>query len=177
MKSLLRTLSTREKILIICALFTLIAFLIYQIVFLPMLRTKEELQQQTIQLEHQFSTLKIMAEHYLADKSRYETVKGELEGKKSLSVMTYLEDQSSSAGIRNNIEYIRPGVSKNENGVIKTSVEMKIDAISVRSLLEFLASLERNRKGLIVSYLRLKPFFKDREKIDVIVGITDVTME
>lgn len=118
-----------------------------------------------------------MAEHYLADKSRYETVKGELEGKKSLSVMTYLEDQSSSAGIRNNIEYIRPGGSKNENGVIKTSVEMKIDAISVRSLLEFLASLERNRKGLIVSYLRLKPFFKDREKIDVIVGITDVTME
>ncbi|MGQ9614912.1 MAG: type II secretion system protein GspM [Spirochaetota bacterium] len=177
MKSFLRSLSTREKILIICALFILIAFLIYQIVFLPMLRTKEELQQQTIQLEHQFSTFKIMAEHYLADKSRYETVKGELEGKKSLSVLTYLEDQSSRAGIRNNIEYIRPGGSKNENGVIKTSVEMKIDAISVRSLLEFLASLERNRKGLIVSYLRLKPFFKDREKIDVIVGITDVIME
>lgn len=177
MKSLLRGLSTREKVLIICAFFILITFLIYQIVFLPMLRTREELQRQTIQLEQQFSIFKVMAEHYLADKSRYEVVKGELEGKKSLSVLTYLENQSAGAGIRDNIEYIRPGGSKNENGVIKTSVEMKIDAISVRSLLEFLTSLEKNRKGLIISYLRLKPFFKDREKMDVIVGITDIYIE
>ena len=177
MKSLLRVLSTREKVLIISALFILVAFFVYQIVFLPMLRTREELQREKIQLEQQFSVFKIMAEHYLADKTRYDAVKEDLEGKKSISIMTYLENQSSSAGIRNNIEYIRPGGSKNENGVVKTSVEIKIDAIPFRSLLEFLTSLEKNRKGLIVSYLRLKPFFKDREKIDVIVGITDITVE
>ncbi len=177
MKGLLRNLSTREKVLIVGALFALIVFLIYQIVFSPLLRTREELQSQRIQLEHQFSTFKVLAEHYLTEKKHYETARSELEGKKSLSVMTYLENESSSAGIRNNIEYIRPGGSKTEKGVIKTSIELKIVAISVRDLLQFLSSIERNRKGLIVSYLRLKPFFKDREKVDVIVGITDVTVE
>ena len=54
---------------------------------------------------------------------------------------------------------------------------MKIDAISARDLFLFLGGIEKNRKGLIISYLRLKPFFKEKEKVDVIVRVNDITVD
>jgi hypothetical protein len=54
---------------------------------------------------------------------------------------------------------------------------MKIDAISAADLFLFLGSIEKNRKGLIISYLRLKPFFKEKNKVDVIVRVLDIAVE
>jgi len=79
--------------------------------------------------------------------------------------------------VRDNIEYIRPRGSETKEGITTASVEMKIDAISATDLFLFLGGIEKNRKGLIVSYLRLKPFFKEKDKVDVIVRVHDIIME
>jgi hypothetical protein len=176
-KGLLKKISGREKMLIIGALAVLIIFLIYQILFVPLLRSQDVYQQQRIELENLYSNYQVLTERYLSQKSYYDSFREQLQRKKSFSVLTYLENESQSAGIRDNIEYIRPKGSETNNGVTASSVEIKIDAISARDLLLFLSNIERNRNGLIVSYLRLKPFFKEKEKVDVIVRVTDIIVD
>lgn len=163
--------------LIIGALLLLIIFLIYQVVFVPLLRTRDEYGREIAELENLYGSSKVLAERYLSQRTYYDSFRNQLQRKKSLSVLTYLENESQSAGIRDNIDYIRPKGSEARNGVTASSVEIKIDAISIRELLFFLGNIERNRNGLIISYLRLKPFFKEREKIDVIVRVTDVVVD
>jgi len=173
----LKNISNREKALITGALALLVIFLIYQFVFVPLLRAREEYQNEKIELENQLSNVKILAERYVTDMSYYKTVTRSLRSKKAISVLTYIENESQSVGIRDNIEYVRPKGSESKGGIVKSSVEMKIDAIAMRDLLLFLMNIEKNRDGLIVTYLRLKPFFKEKEKVDAVVGITDVTVE
>ncbi len=176
-KGFLKKISGREKMFIIGALAVLVIFLIYQILFVPLLRSQDLYQQQRIELENLYSNYQVLTERYLSQKSYYDSFREQLDRKKSLSVLTYLENESQSAGIRDNIEYIRPKGSETKNGVTASSVEIKIDAISARDLLLFLSNIERNRNGLIVSYLRLKPFFKEKEKVDVVVRVADIIVD
>lgn len=176
-RSMFRNISNREKILIYCAAALLILFALYQVLFVPLLNSRRELELERELLESRFNKLKTLAAQYQEQQEAYENVKRMLDRKKSLSVLTYLEDVSEAVGIRDNIEYIRPKGRESQDGVAKEIVEIKIDAIPMRNLLQFLYEIENKRQGLIVSYLRLKPFFKEKGKADVILSITDVTIE
>ena len=176
-RNLLKNLSNRERILLYGAFVFILLFLIYQILFVPLLNSRRELVVENNLLEARFNELKSIAERYEAEKLTYIQFKEMLDNKKSLSVLTYLENISEMVGIRDSIEYIKPKGNERKEGVVKSGVEIKIDAIPVQKLIEFLYEIEENRSGLIVSYLRLKPFFKEKGKVDVIVGITDITVE
>jgi len=176
-KGILRNASYREKALMIGALALLVIFLIYQVLYVPMMRRRDALGSQRIELESSIGSGERLAERYLSVKNSYERFRARLERKKSLSVLTYLENEAQRAGVRERIEYIRPRGSETRNGIVTSTVEMKIDAIGVRDLLLFLTNVETQRDGLLVSYLRVKPFYQEREKVDVIVRVTDVTLE
>jgi len=176
-RNLLKNLSNREKILIYGAFLIIVLFLIYQIVFVPLLNSRRDFESERSLLESRFYELKSIAERYESDQETYNKLKKMLDSKKALSVLTYLENISEWTGIRDNIEYIKPRGIETKEGISKDMVEIKINAIPVQNLIHFLYQIEKNRSGLIVSYLRLKPFFKEKGKADVIVGITDVTIE
>jgi hypothetical protein len=177
LKGRLKNLSNREKMLIYGAAFFVLILFIYQLVFVPLLNARREYESEIRLLEARFSELKTVAGRYESEKDAYDKLKRVLDRKKALSVLTYLENISQRAGVRENIEYIRPKGGTSRNGILQSQVEMKIDAIPVQNLLQFLYEIEENRNGLIVSYLRLKPFFKEKGKVDAIVSITDFALE
>lgn len=169
-----RNLSGREKGLIVGAGVVLILFLIYQLGYVPLLRSRETYRARAEEMESRLHTLTLLADAHLDSRERYRMIAGELETKRGVSVLSYLEDEARKTGIRESIEYVKPRGTEQEDAVTKSLVEMKIDAVSLAALIEFLAGAERNRKGLTVTYLRLKPFFKDRSKVDAVVRLTDV---
>ena len=176
-KGMLRNISGREKLFIIGAGALFIIFLIYQFVYTPLMSTRDEYGSEKIELENSYGSYELLAERYLSATVGYDLYRSQLQGKKSLSVLTYLENEAQGAGVRENIEYIRPKGAETKQGVTVSSVEMKIDSISARDLFLFLGGIEKNRKGLIISYLRLKPFFKEKDKVDVIVRVADITVD
>ncbi len=155
----------------------LIIFLIYQFVYSPLMRRRDEYKNETVELENSYGSYELLTGRYFAARGVHDSYRSQLLEKKSLSVLTYLENEAQIAGVRDNIEYIRPRGSETKDGITTSSVEMKIDAISATDLFLFLGGIEKNRKGLIISYLRLKPFFKEKDKVDVIVRVHDIIME
>jgi type II secretory pathway component PulM len=177
LKASLKNLSSREKVLLYGAAFLLVIFLIFQLVFAPLIAARREYAEEILVLESRFSELKNIAGRYEAEKEGYDRLKRSLDAKRSLAVLTYLENISQKVGVKENIEYIRPKGSESRNGTNSSQVELKIDAIPIQSLLQFLFEIEENRNGIIVTYLRLKPFFKEKGKVDVLVTITDYSLE
>ena len=176
-KNLFRTVSNREKILIYAACMLLLAFVVYQFVFLPLLHARREYELQWIELENRVGDIEVIARRYASEKSYLDRLVKTLERKKSISVLTFLENVAEDVGIKDNIEYIKPKGNETGDGISKTVVELKIDAISIVDLMRFLYRIEEERNGLIVSYLRVKPYFKDKSKSDVIFRIEDVNIE
>ena len=173
----LKNLSNREKILIYGAVLAVVLFLIYQLLFAPLLSSRSEYNLESARLEKSLYELKSLSEKYVAEKATYDRLKKMLDSKKGLSVLTYLENISKNVGITENIEYIKPKGSETSEGITAARVEIKIDALPAQSLLVFLHEIEEKRVGLIVTYLRMKPFFKEKGKVDVIIGISDITVE
>ncbi len=176
-KGLIRNISNREKSLSAGAVFLLIIFLVYQFVFVPLLTTRDGLKNEKTELENQLGNIRVLAERYVAERQYYDTLVNSLKNKQNVSVLTYLENESRNAGIRDSIEYVRPRGDQTRDGIRLASVEIKVDAIPTKDLFLFLANVEKHRDGLIITYLRLKPFFKDREKVDAFIRITDVTVD
>lgn len=176
-KNLFRTVSNREKILIYAAGMLLLAFVVYQFVFSPLLRARMEYDLQWGELENRVGDIEVIARRYASEKSYLDRIVKTLEKKKSISVLTFLENVAEEVGIKDNIEYIKPKGNETGDGISKTVVELKIDAISIIDLMRFLYRIEEERNGLIVSYLRVKPYFKDKSKSDVIFRIADVNIE
>ena len=176
-KNLFRTVSNREKILIYAAGMLLLAFVVYQFVFSPLLRARMDYDLQWGELENRVGDIEVIARRYASEKSYLDRIVKTLEKKKSISVLTFLENVAEEVGIKDNIEYIKPKGNETGDGISKTVVELKIDAISIIDLMRFLYRIEEERNGLIVSYLRVKPYFKDKSKSDVIFRIADVNIE
>ena len=170
-------LSTREKLLILGAGALLALLLVYQAGYAPLLRSRAAYRSRAEEMSGRLQTLTLLAEAHLQSRDRYRDLAAVLDKGDRASVLSYLEDEARRAGVRESIEYIRPGATGREGVVVRSQVEMKIDAVSLAGLVEFLSAVERNREGLTVTYLRLKPFFRDRSKVDAVVRITDVTVE
>lgn len=176
LRSLLKRLSDRERVLLSIALALLIVFLIYQLIFAPIIKARNEYDIRLSQLERRFDELKVIGQLYESEKEAYTSLQEMLKNKSDLSVLTYLENISASAGIKDNIEYIKPQGTEVKNGMNRSMVEIKIDAIPIQNLALFLYEVEENRDGLLATYLRIKPFFRDRTKVDAVVVIEDVTL-
>lgn len=172
---ILKKLSGRERALVFITLLLLLFFLIYQLGFVPFLNAREDYEVENAVLEGSFQELLTLAEKYTQEREYYLELKQTLGRKSSIPVLTYLENAAGEIGIRDSIEYIRPKESEVTEVLREDSVEIKIDAIEVSKLLDFLYRIEENRNGLIVTYLRLKPYFRDRSKTDAVVVITDIS--
>jgi len=176
-KNIFKNISEREKILIYASLLIVVIFLVYQVVLNPFLKARDEYGLEIVNLEKSYDEIKVIAGRYISEKDNLNKLRQEINSKKELSALTYLEKVSENVGLRDNIEYIKPKGNEIEDGLKINNIEVKIDSILISNLMIFLQKIEEDRKGLIVTYLRLRPFFKDREKADVIVGITDVTVD
>jgi general secretion pathway protein M len=176
-RNLFRSVSNREKILIVITSVLLIVFLVYQLVFVPLVKARREYELEWMALEKRYNELEVLAQRYVEEKSYLVALTKTFESKRGVSVLTFLENSAEDVGIRDNIEYIKPRGNESKEGISRTTVELKIDAISIIDLMRYLYRIEEDRKGLTVSYLRLKPYFKDKEKSDVIFRITDVDIE
>jgi hypothetical protein len=174
MKEVFRKLSERERLLLYASIVLLFLFLVYQFGIFPFLRARESYRLENASLSQSLRELRGIAEKYAGEKSYFDELGGLLGGKKSLSVLTYLENIAGEQGIRDRIDYIRPKGTEEKEGITSVNVEMKIDGVEVSRLVMFLYGIEEKRNGLVVSYLRLKPFFRERGKVDAIVSVTDV---
>jgi type II secretory pathway component PulM len=170
-------LTGRDKLLIAGAGTILVVFLVFQLVYVPLIRSRVSYQSRARELEERLKTMNLLAETYTKDRARYQAIAGALSQKAGASVLTYLEEEARRAGIRDSIEYVKPMDTRREESLLKATVEMKIDAVGLADLVRFLSGAQAGRQGLTVTYLRLKPFFKDRTKADAIVRLTDSSIE
>lgn len=177
LKQVFKGVSNREKILIFTALFVLVVFVVYQFVFVPLLGARDRYAMEYRELQSRVTGMETVAGRYAEEKAYLDGLLKSFEKKKSVSVLTFLENAAENAGIRDNIEYIKPRGTETVDGMTRAVVELKVDAVSIVDLMRFLYGIEEDRKGLVVSYLRIKPYFKDRSKSDVIFRIADMALE
>ncbi len=164
-------LGTREKILVITAAVLVGLFVVTQFVVSPLLDKRQRL------LASIASQRKNLVD-ILAMKSDYERVRRQadqararlMRREKGFTLFSFLEGLAGRAGLKENISYMKPAVKENRGGGFKSSsVEMKLKAVTLKQLTEFLKLVETPNKSIFIKRLSITRRGSKQKRIDAVL--------
>jgi general secretion pathway protein M len=83
------------------------------------------------------------------------------------TLFSFLEDAASRDGIKDRIEFMRPGENLGEGGVREEIVEMRLSAIRLSKLVPFLHRIENGEETVFVRRLTIRAQSRDPGLLDV----------
>jgi general secretion pathway protein M len=166
-------LSKREKYSIYAAVGFICLFIVLQLILFPLIDKRSRIQR-TLQVK-----TKIL-EEMLSLKSEYDIIKKKADlletrlagRKKGFSLFSFLDRLAGEAGIKDRIAYMKPSTSTTTNGRYKTSsVEMKLESISVGELVTYLYKTETSKNLVNIKRMSISKTGTEGEFLNAILHV------
>jgi general secretion pathway protein M len=165
-------LKQRERIFVIVGGLVLILAILYFAIVAPYRSALRTLDRQIAQRSEQLQEVKVLQGRYLEIKNQMAQVTRLLENRQEFSALTFIEDLVEQTAGRENLISMRPQSPETRSEFIVDSVEIKLEKLTLRQLLELLLGFERAATPMQVKSLFLKQRFDDRSLLDSTMTIT-----
>ena len=158
-----KKLSKREKYAIWLGSALLGLFVITQFIIAPLLSHREKLTRGIQAQTRAYQEILTLKSEYEILKTRSETAaKNITTRQKGFTLFSFLDQLAGQTGIKDNVAYMKPTVSAQENSPYKTSVvETKLQAVTLERLTAYLYMIETS--GNMVRINRLSITKKDNQ--------------
>jgi len=166
-------LNPREKAIVIFGAIGAIAIIAYGTVIGPMTDRYTTLLRMTKQKEEQYKNLVQLKEEYAVMKKEYaELDKGASRTKEGFSPLTFMENVSTQAKIRDKVVSMKPRVIPIGENFRESSIEIKIERVVLEQLTTYLNYIENSVYPLKVKTLHMKSRFDDPGLMDASVVVS-----
>jgi hypothetical protein len=145
----------------------LLALLIgYAFVFSPMLSQARLYDRLIPRKEKELSELSALIDQHKILSARLSEVEGRIRPAGEFSILSYVEETAVRGQIRGNIAYIRPLTVQTREGLREIPVEVKVENVTLPSLVGFISSFDRAPALLKVRRISLRTRFADPQYMD-----------
>jgi general secretion pathway protein M len=152
-----RKYSKREQVGLAAAGVTLLLFLFFQVVISPVIHKKSRMEgeivaqkkalMEMVALKNDFDQLKRSSE--LSERHF-------LQRDKKFTLFSFLDQLAGQSGVKENISYMKPTSSKKqETGLKKSIVEIKLNDITLNQLTSYLHGIETSKNMVFVKRLSI----------------------
>ncbi len=169
-------LSNREKLLLKILIATVILITGYNFIFMPLINffsSSDSIivndKQKIEQLDRIYSNFKELE----TKRNQYMS----LLKSDSDNISTLIEQWAQSSNISRNIAYSRRNQTNVQNKYIRITTDMKLEGVSIQSLLRFIYEIENSNKLVNISYLRINKSYKSPNLYDVNLKIESYTLQ
>jgi general secretion pathway protein M len=171
--TMLKNMTKRERYSVFLAGGALVLFIIVQGIVFPYLDGKQTLERQVDRKTKDLSEM-------LALKSQYEARMGTMDVSrarfatrgKGFTLFTFLDALAGETGVKDHITYMKPSSSESKDGAYKISeVELKLKAVTLKQLTDYLYGVETNPNALFVKRLTVDKSAKPEGYIDVVMQV------
>ena len=150
-------LSNREKYYVGGGLFLLVLFLVVQLALIPFIDAKERARRSVTANEKILQEMYSLSADYKALQGGSLNIKQALSQRpKDFTLFSFLEKQAGKAGVKPNIKYMKPSTSVETGPYQESSVEMKIEKITLKQLVEYLHLVESRKYPVSVKRISVK---------------------
>lgn len=169
-------LARRERGVLWGGIFFICCFLLFQGVVAPYLDAKKKLEHSLQRTQNDLLEMQILQSQYGEIKQRQGEIT-RLIGRRDagFSLFSFLEQQADTVRVKNRVTYMKPSTIDFEEGLQESAVEMKIERITLRQLIDFLDKVESLEKVVLVKRLAVQKNKKDSNLLDVVATV--VTFE
>jgi general secretion pathway protein M len=165
-------LNQRERIFVIVGGVSLILALLYFAIVAPYRSALNRLDSQIATRSGQLQEVKTLQARYLELKQQRLQMERLLDTQQDFSALTFIENLVKRTSGRENLLSMRPQTPETRNEFIIDSVEIKLERLSLKQVLELLLAIEEAATPMQVKNLHIKQRFDDRSLLDATMTIT-----
>jgi general secretion pathway protein M len=165
-------LNPRERIFVIGGAIVLILVLFYFAIIAPYQGALRRFDQQIAARSGQLQDVKVLQARYLELKQQMSQVATSLDKNRDFSALTFIEELVGRTAGRENLISMRPLSPELRNEFTMDSVEIKLEKLTFKQVLELLAGIEGATTPVQVKNLYLKQRFDDRSLLDTTMTIS-----
>jgi len=169
----MKNLNDREKKLLFVLAGIFIAGFLYYFIISPIIQFKKNSDDIYNKNRLKISRLDDIYSEYkdiLAEKGKLNTVASE-----SSSIATLVDSVATNLNIKSNRTNFTENPGIVQNGIQKTTTEIKFEGITINSLLEFINKIENSNTPLKIQKLRIISGIKERSRYDTVITIVSLS--
>lgn len=165
-------LAKREKYLLSLAACAVVIFLMFQFLIFPFFASRERLQRGVVAKEKGLKEIVTLSAEYEAYKKGSHGIKRSLtQRKRGFTLFSFLEGAAGEAQVKKHIKYMRPSTSKSAGPYKESTVEMKLEAITMKQLVEYLYRIESPENVVSIKRISIKQNKKEAGYLDAVMQV------
>ena len=166
-------LARRERYFVSVAACSLVIFVILQFLVFPFFENKRRIQRGLSTKEQGIEEIVRLSSEFRAHQKGSQGVQQSLvKRQKGFTLFSFLENAAGKAQIKARIKYMKPSVSSADTGPYKESmVEMKLEAITLQQLVEYLYRIESPEDLVNIKRISISENKKEQGYLDAILQV------
>jgi len=93
-------------------------------------------------------------------------------GSSDMSLLAAMESSARKLGLADRIASMKPFTSELESGMVQSSVEMRMEKVDLKGLVQFIEAIETGPSMAVTGRLRIKTRFDDPALLDITLLVT-----
>lgn len=163
-----------KKVLIIGGVF-LLFFLIVQFGIFPLMDNRDRLRRSIAAREKAVIEMNELQTRYRQLHSKANSLLDQLVGRQDdFSLFSFLEQMAAKSDVKPNITYMKPSETADDGPFKEILVEMKLQAITLKQLVDFLQLVESPENVVALKKISIQENKKEDATLDVIMQVVSL---
>ena len=164
--------SQRERIIVAAGGSIVAAALIFLLIIDPLMETIDTLDRHARRKAKDSQELALVAQEYVAKHARMAKLEQRMPTPPAqFSLLAFMEEATTTAQIRDRIVGMQPQAPLVVQGYQETSVDLRLDGVTLPQLLAFLIAIEQAPYDVQVHHLQMKPKYDNPVNLDATLRI------
>ncbi len=134
----------------------LVVFWVLFVLISPFLESRKMAEEMILRKEAELAAIKVLQAEYRELKNTEGSVQQFISKRdKGFTLFTFLDRQAGKAGIKKNIQYMKPSLVEGEGFFDESLVELKLEEVTLAVLVTFLRSVESREKVVYVKRMSI----------------------
>ncbi|HPC03320.1 MAG TPA: type II secretion system protein GspM [Syntrophales bacterium] len=152
----------------------LVLFLVFQGIVFPIMEKRENTERSIRRYEETLREMQGLRKEFEALRAREAVVRKALDARdRGFTLFSYLENVAGRAGIKDRIQYMKPSETMDAqgSGYEESTVEMRVEGVSLEKLAEFLFYLEDGDRLVRVRRISIREGKRESGELAVLVQV------
>ena len=169
-------LSKRDKTTLMIGIVVLLVFAFVQFVMFPLLDKRKRLARAIAAREREIVEMKAMQQKYGQLHAQSNSLEKQLNARAAgFSLFSFLEKMATQSKIKDHIAYMKPSSMTGEGTLRQIMVEMKLQAIGIQQLVDFLNHIESPENIVTVKRISIQENKKIEKSLDVLIQVISIS--
>ncbi|MGA7277965.1 MAG: type II secretion system protein GspM [Desulfocapsaceae bacterium] len=169
-------LTRRERVFILGGTMFVLMFLVYQFGIEPFFQKKERLEQALARQRAALVEMQLLQRQYQELKAdRGDILERVKRRNPDFNLFTFVEQRATAVRVKDRLTSMKPGTTSWQNGLRQSEVEVKVEAIVLSQLIDFLIEIESIENAAFVRRIVVQKSRQESGLLDALIAV--VTLE